>query len=82
MTKLSKAQLAILRRMGEGHILRIGGMGYWSWNQAPYLGKGIRRDTVMKLWRLGLTEDYGDYSEKYRITPAGRAYLEENDVDS
>ena len=69
MTKLSQAQLGILRRMGQGEEI-----GIWT--------KGERIDSLWKLWREGLIEDIGPSwaGGHYRITPAGRAYLEEHDA--
>lgn len=68
MTKLSPAQLAILRRMGEGERIAL-------------MMKGIRHDTLFSLARRGLIEDMKpDWAGGvYTITPAGRAYLEEHD---
>lgn len=66
MTKLSPAQVAILRRMGEGEEV-----GKWSY--------GIRVDSLWSLQRQGFIEDVGPSwgPGHYRITPAGQAYLEE-----
>jgi len=62
--KLSKAQVVILRRMGEGE-------------QIALMTKGTRHDTLFALAQRGLTEDVKpDWSGGvYAITPAGRAYL-------
>ena len=68
--KLSKTQLAILRRTNEGETI-------------PWHARGVRMNTLWALERRGLIRDskahwMGGY---YVITPAGRAYLEEHDVD-
>lgn len=83
MTKLSATQLAILRRMGKGDKLCLmkGLTAYYWWWDHPWESPGIRLATADKLYRLGLTEEGESdwHSAVYRITPAGRAYLEEHD---
>jgi len=80
MTKLSKTQLAILKRMGEGGELEYVGKPLdrfvWAGVSMPRLNKrGIHI-----LEDLGLIEARNKYwwGNTYTITPAGRAYLEEN----
>lgn len=81
MTKLSPAQAAILRRMGEGgELCLMKGMSpyYWWWGRAGEGLPGIRLATVSRLYDLGLVEvSKSDWhSAIYVITPAGRTYLE------
>jgi hypothetical protein len=65
MTKLSKAQLAILRRMAEGEII-------------PSYRRGVRMYTLQVLERQGFICDTKPCWrwKYYTITPVGRAYLE------
>ena len=65
MTKLSKAQVAILRRMANDEDI-----GWFS--------KGVREATLDTLRELGFIRPIEAYWKGGRciITPAGRAYLE------
>lgn len=79
MTKLSPAQLAILRKFGEGDKLcEMRGMTVHFFWFGEYDGPGINYKTVYKLHQLGLIGPIEDdwKSRVYAITPAGRAYLE------
>lgn len=68
MTKLTPAQLAILRRMEKGEEISL-------------CAKGIRVDTLWILQRRGIIEPIRQdwCGSVFGITPAGRAYLEELD---
>ena len=80
MPKLSKTQLAILRRMGEGDVLRTKWPRDYQWDREPQEARGVRRATIVALWnrgRIGLTPSVKGQTG-WGITPAGRAYLEDN----
>lgn len=77
MTKLSPAQVAILRRMADGECLLQGGpysLFCWQiqWNTGP------RTDSVDKLSAAGfiVAIKHEQWYRAWIITPAGRAYLE------
>lgn len=79
MTKLSKAQLAILRRMGEGGVLEYAG-GYvdrHAWRAGG--GPRLNRTGIQTLQNLGLVKatPWRWWGWSYNLTPAGRTYLEE-----
>lgn len=78
MTKLSPAQVAILKRMAEGGMLEYVGEPIdrfaWEGGGMPRLN----RRSVHVLQDLGLIKVKNDHwwGELYIITPAGQAYLE------
>ena len=86
MTKLSKAQVAILRRMDKGTRLEEHGQEarrWLTWEDEPYMRPCLQHNVLPKLLGMGLIiEMLGRDSMNthdifiYAITPAGRAYLE------
>ena len=78
--KLSKVQLVMLKRFGEGGQLERGHMGpdvWYYWKDSLFSSKGINSRTVHKLWLLGLIRDIdpNPFETSYRITALGREYL-------
>ena len=82
MERLSKTQLAILRRMGEGAVVQ--------WVDVPVNAYFWEGSTVMNnprpqsmevLIRYDFVAPHLEpwWGRIYTITPAGRAYLEEHD---
>ena len=79
--KLSKTQLELLKKFGEGGQLEKGQIGpdvWYYWKAKPYSARGLRSTTIHKLWKLGLISDIdpNPFETSYRITDKGRAYLD------
>jgi DNA-binding PadR family transcriptional regulator len=76
--KLSRAQLAILKYMGNGAIYyRV--WRHWATKESDSVGPTVNIRSMFKLERLGLIQCHGDdwRSKYYRITDAGREALGE-----
>ena len=78
--KLSKAQMKLLKRFGQGGQLERGHMGpqIWHyWKDGTHI-KGLSIATIHKLWQLGFIHDIdpNPFETSYRITDKGREYLE------